>query len=378
MLFAALILLGFVDDFDRLDGSALSGIPKSSDATRTESLSVKELGNMPSVLAGSRSPLVIVRTSELNPARLLVSPALRNPPEGKGEPIPILVIERFDTFEAGPATKRIARGRDLILFDGFRFDLDSGQVVPDGQGGDIQFLATGDGGPRLVSLKPATMFTVGKSPLSKEAKANQPSSGRVVTKSDFAGIYRLFANGQSSGRLELNVDESGVVTGRLRSDQTGGSYKVTGQAGGDSANKIRLAIEFPRTRQEFDGFLFVEGKGAISGSFLLLDKPYGFFAVREGGTLVPDGDDLGQKPFEDSKPGKFAISMTPSGCAIDGKPIEDAAIIKAFQTAQAADPSTWIQIESSPDVPAANLLKLTEALRDAGANHIRLRLRKTQ
>ncbi len=373
MLAVILLLIGIVDDFDRLEGPALSGIAKSADATKRDHLSISDLGNLPNVLEGSRSPLIIVKTDEVNPARLLVSPALRKPPGGQGEPVPILVIEKFDTFEAGPATRRIARGRDVILFDGFRLDLDSGQVVPDGQGGDIQFLATGEGGPRLVALKPATMYTLTKSPLAKEIKANQPTSGRTIAKSDFSGLFRLYANGQTSGRLELQVEEGGAVNGRFRSDQTGGAYKVTGQAGGESANKIRLAIEFPRTRQEFDGFLFVEGKGAITGSFLLLDKPYGFFAVRDGGTLVADGEDVGKTTFDETKPGKFVIIITSKGSSMEGKPIEEAAILVAFKSALAADPSISVSIESPKNLPAATMLKLAEALRSAGATVIRLR-----
>ena len=373
MFATVLLIIAFLDDFDRFEGPALSGIPKSAHASQRDSLSIADLGNLPNVLNGSRSPLVVVKTGESNPARLLVTPALRKPPGGVGEPIPILVIERFDTFEAGPATRRIAHGRELILFDGFRLDLDSGQVVPEGQGGDVQFLATGEGGPRLVVLKPSTMFTLAKSPLPHEAKANQPSSGRIVAKSDFAGLFRLYANGQSSGRLELNVDETGVVTGRLRSDQTGGSYKITGQAGGDPANKIRLAIEFPRTRQEFDGFLFVEGKGAIAGSFLLLDKPYGFFAVREGGLLVPDGEDLGIKRLDDVKPGKLAIQATAQGFLLNGKPVNEAAILDAMKSAVAEQPTSWALIDVSSDVPAGKLLKLIEALRNAGAADVRVR-----
>ena len=120
----------------------LAGLPRSDAAEARRSLTMADLGHLPNVLAGTRSAVVVVRTDEGNYARLQVAPALRNPPEGQGDPVPILVVERFDTFEAGPATKRIARGRGLTLFDGFRLDLDSGQVVPEGQGGDLLFSGT--------------------------------------------------------------------------------------------------------------------------------------------------------------------------------------------------------------------------------------------
>ena len=187
-----------VDEFERLEGAALVAAAKATDAPARERLTVADLGTLPTVLPGVRSPLLVVVTGEKNLARLIVSPALRNQPGG-GEPIPILLVERFDTFEAGPATTRLARGRDLVLFDGFRLDLDSGQVVPDGQGGDLRFVVAGDGGPRLVPIEPATIHVPAKSPM-PEAEPDQPSPGRAVLEADFAGTYQMFANGQATGR----------------------------------------------------------------------------------------------------------------------------------------------------------------------------------
>src|SRR4051812_17328853 len=102
-------LLGAADDFDRLEGAPLSAAVKSSEAKSAESLTIAEIGNLPNVLSGTRTALIVVKPGEGNPARLLVSPALRKPPGVQGDPVPILVVERFDTFEAGPATKRLAR-----------------------------------------------------------------------------------------------------------------------------------------------------------------------------------------------------------------------------------------------------------------------------
>jgi hypothetical protein len=371
MFASILLLLAMADDFDRLEGPPLSGIPKSVEAQKRDSLSIADLGTLPNILSGTRSPLVIVRTNESNPARLLVSPALRNRPAGKGDPVPILIIERFDTFEGGAAAQRIAKGHDVVLFDGFRFDLDSGQVVPDEQGGDIQFIGTGEGAPKLVALAPAMMFTIKKSPLTGEDKTSRPSSGRKVLPGDFAGRFRLFANGQSSGRLELSVDEAGVVAGKLRSDQTGGSYKVTGQVASDSTNKVRFAIEFPRTRQEFDGYLFVEGKGAIAGSFLLLDKPYGFFAIRDGGPLAPDAEAITE--LEPGRAGKLKIRLTKSEIYFQGKAMDEPAIVEAIAKARDKEPATWVSIEATADTPAGTLIDLVKKIKEAGVTDIRLR-----
>ena len=56
------------------------------------------------------------------------------------------------------------QGKDLILFDGFQVDLDAGQVVPEDQGGDLQFLAHGEGGPRLAAVGQAKLYTLSKAP----------------------------------------------------------------------------------------------------------------------------------------------------------------------------------------------------------------------
>jgi hypothetical protein len=278
-------------------------VPKGKEATARERLTIGEIGNLPNVLRGTRSGVVVATTDQGNLARLLVVPALRKPPGGEGEPAPILVLERFETFEAPRATSRLARGRDLILFDGFRLDLDSGQVVPEGQGGDVQFLASGEGGPRLVALDKARLYTLAKSPLGDAPEPGRPSAGRAVLPGDFAGRYRLFANGQWSGTLELKVEDKGVVAGSFRSDQTGTSYKVTGQVAADAPQKVLFEAEMPRTRLAFTGYLWTEGKGAMAGTVSLLGRDFGFFALRDGGRFAPEGADAGPlEPHKDAKP----------------------------------------------------------------------------
>ncbi len=60
------------------------------------------------------------------------------------------------------------------------------------------------------------------------------------------------------------------------------SYPVTGQVASDAPNKVTLAVKFPRSQGDFEGYLWTEGKGAMAGTFRLLDKTFGFFAIREG------------------------------------------------------------------------------------------------
>ena len=99
------------DEIDRVEGETLAQIPRSPDAKPLARLTVAEIVGLPSVLHDSRAALLVATTDGGNLARMLVSVALRKPPGGGGEPTPVLVLERFDTFEAGRLANRLARGR---------------------------------------------------------------------------------------------------------------------------------------------------------------------------------------------------------------------------------------------------------------------------
>jgi hypothetical protein len=89
-----------------------------------------------------------------------------------------------------------------------------------------------------------------------------------------------------------------VITGRLRSDQTGQSYPVTGQVAADHPEHVQFDVQLPRSRQEFDGYLWTEGKGAIAGTLRLLEREYGFFAIRDGGRFAPEDADVTTLPTD--------------------------------------------------------------------------------
>jgi hypothetical protein len=275
-------------EFDRLEGDELARATQADTARRHESLSFQEIDSLPAALGDTRSALLVVKTGQGNYARVLVTPALRKPPEGEGAASPVLVLERFDTFEPGKSGSRLGRGSGLILFDGFQLDLDTGQVVPSGQGGDLEFAAKGDTPPVLRAIGKATMFTFSR-PLPPAPAAAGPSPGKAVIPGDFAGRYRLFADGRWSGLLELQVEPDRQVTGRFRSEANGTSYPVTGRVSTESPQKAVFTVKFPRTEQEYDAYLWTEGKNVLAGSFTMLDRAFGFFAVREG-TRAPQAE----------------------------------------------------------------------------------------
>ncbi|MDR3639285.1 MAG: biopolymer transporter ExbD [Isosphaeraceae bacterium] len=384
------------DEFERIEGDALFGVARNADAKARKALTLGDLDALPTILRDSRSPLLLVKTDQGNVARLLVSPALRKP-QGSGEamgamskgamkkdakgkdtpamvaaPFPVLVLERFDTFDASNRSSRLVHGKDLILFDGFHFDLDSGQVVPEGQGGDLQFLVKGEGGPRLVPVGNAVVYTLAKPPAGAAQGAPRPSPGRLVVPTDFNGRYRLFANGQWSGTLDLSVAEDKTVTGRFRSDLNGASYPIEGQVGTESAQKIAFRIKFPRAHQDYEGLLWTEGKGAMAGTLTMLDRAYGFFAVREGARYAPEGEDLGPLEKASSRPNRKTVSVHKGQYTLDGKPQTDQELSDALKRAVAAESGTWVVLQVPEDESFADVRRALDVINAAGVVTVRL------
>ena len=71
--------LALADEFDRLEGEALAGVPGNPAAIRRDRLTIGEIGTLPNVLPGIRSAPIVVTTGRGNLARLLVTPAFRKP-----------------------------------------------------------------------------------------------------------------------------------------------------------------------------------------------------------------------------------------------------------------------------------------------------------
>ena len=271
-------------EFDLYEGDVLVRVAQADGVARQASLSLQALDALPTVLSDTRAAFFVVKTGQGNYARVLATPALRKPAEEGGPPISVLVLDRFDTFEPGKSGSRLARGAALILFDGMPIDLDSGQVVPAGQGGDLEFRKRGDGGPVLKALGKSVILTLSR-PLAKAPAATGPSAGKEVLPGDFGGRYRLFADGRWSGLLELHVAPDRQLTGRFRSEANGTSYAVAGQVSAESPQQATFTVKFPNTEQEYHAYLWTGGKNVLAGSFTMTDRTYGFFAPREGARI---------------------------------------------------------------------------------------------
>ena len=368
---------GRADEFSRLLGPPLFDIPHRPDARGQTRLGVRALEALPEVLRGERSALVIVMTDQGNMAKLLLAAGFRKRKGDDGKEIlaPVLILDRFETIDGGDRVTWKARGRDVVLFDGLPFDLDSGQVVPEGFGGDIRLIGHGaDGQPELSALGANRLYTLEKPLPVAPVSPGHPSSGRAVVPTDFSGRYRLMANGQMSGTMDLSVDPDGMVSGQFRSDRNGSVYPVSGKVAADLSRKIEFTIQFPRSQQVYEGLLWTEGKNAFAGTVQILDHPYSFFAIREGAALAGDTLDL-----DEALPAAVARGTTnrvvvmedaADRYALDGQSKSAADIGPALVEAVKAQPRVGVILRVPESAPFSRVIRAARILREAGVSAI--------
>jgi hypothetical protein len=363
------------DEFSRLEGPLFFELIGRADARAHSSLTVRELEGLPVVLRDERTAFVIARTDQGNLAKLLVSSGLRRlkPSEKDGALVPVLILERFETIDAGDRRSFKARGKELTLFDGFRFDLDAGQVVPEGLGGDVVFLSDAPAGPRLAALNESRLYTLDKPVPPLAVTPGKPSAGKAVVAGDFSGRFNLIANGQWSGTLELGIDAAGGVSGHFRSDRNGSSYSVAGKVSTEVPQKIEFSIQFPRARQLYEGFLWTEGKNAIAGTVSMLDHPYGFIAVREGTSLGSEID-VGAGPAVADKVGRRVVVLEAGSdrFTFDGQSKTEAELTEALAKAVKTDPATSALLHVGDSVPFERVRRAVGAVRAAGVTSVRV------
>lgn len=267
------------DSFDHYTNTILAKIPESAGVEKVKALTTEDMVTNNEALPGINATFVVVRTNDNRWARLLLQPARQK--IGGGEPVPILLIERFTTFREGEERRVHAQGQNVRLFHNFRFNLDIGQVVPEALGGDLRFVAEGN----KVHVEPvgkAEMYLVTKHlPEAVPAKTEKLVIGEKFEPRFFNGQYKLYDDGRRTGMLHLKlVDEKkGVIIGHYYSDKDGQKYDVEGRIGNPPHN-IQFRIFLPRTIQVFNGFLFTGNGQAITGSSLLQERETGFYAER--------------------------------------------------------------------------------------------------
>jgi len=285
---AALLLLAGTpalraDAFDNYTNSLLAKVPAAAGVQEVKRLPAETILESGGVIPNNTSALLVVQTNDGRFSKLLVTSGRKRLSDEKQSLVPILLIERYATYRPGTERTVEAQGQNVILFDGFHFSLDMGQVVPEKIGGDLRFVAKEDGDKPAIALEPvgkAKVYLLTK-PLPEAApkKTGKFVMGESFEPRYFNGKFKLYDDGRRSGILTLKVDDEGGITGSFVSDKDGQEYEVQGKIAVPK-HAIEFTMRLPRTEQKFKGYLFTGNGLAIIGFSRLQDREAGFYATR--------------------------------------------------------------------------------------------------
>ena len=262
------------DVFDRHAASLVKKL--ANEGTATKELVMADAAKLKPLAANIGSPCLILKTDGGNYTKALVSWGLK---KGKGtdKPTPLLLIERFVSYRGERLDLTSAIGKDVMLFPGFGFDFDIGQVVPIGQGADIEFTAEAV----LACAADAKLVVMNGSqlpPAEKSAK-HDPNDHEGVVAQDFTGTWKLNADGRWLGELDLKVNEGGRATGSFTSDESKNAYELSGQTGSTPHN-LKLEVFLANTQLSVDGYLWTKDKSQMAGTVTMTGRKFGFVATR--------------------------------------------------------------------------------------------------
>lgn len=253
-----------------LDAGRVAALVRNVSPVRGVSFS--ELLAGPSPLGRDRGYLFVVRTDESGWAVLECQFAARR----RGSRVfPVVLIRRMVLVRpgGGPAFER----SDVEWFSGLELDCDLGQVVPAEYGGDLLLEGEKPERARIVARDGVELRVIRSLPASEVAAAPEQSRGF----SRYSGAYDLFVDGKQVGKLNLSVDENGVVKGGFISAETGQRYAAAGRFGGPDY-RLRLRITFPQSVQDAELYFWQRKPEVASGILRTLDHQYGALMVRPG------------------------------------------------------------------------------------------------
>lgn len=263
-----------VDTFDRHDTAVLKQVVEAG--TAVKEFTQREAGKLKPLSKDLEGTLLIVETNRGNLAKVLVSWGFRKQPQSD-KPIPVIMLDRFVTYERDKGDSTLANGKNVMLFPGFEFDFDLGQIVPAGFDADLKLSDKGD----FLALDNARFFGVNGSQLpATEAVAPGKKDADVIAPEDFSGVWQVDGDGRWVGEWDLSVNEQGEATGKFLSAETQASYPITGQVGG-IPNQIKLQVQFNNATQVVDALLWTKDKSKLAGSFTLQGRKFGLTATRQ-------------------------------------------------------------------------------------------------
>lgn len=269
-----------LDTFDRHTASILKQAIEGAEGVK--SFTQQEASKLKMLDRDLESPCLIVETTSGNLAKVLVSWGFRKTIVG-GEPklVPVLMLDRFVTYERSRGDSTLANGKNIMLFPGFGFDFDLGQVVPAGFDVDVEFTDKAS----LKCLDQAKLYGLNGSQLPvQETEAANPAgkskNKELISPEDFTGVWKVDGDGRFLGEWDLTVNEDGQASGKFLSAESQASYPITGQIGA-YAHQIKLQIQFNNSTQVVEAFLWTKDKSTIAGSFTLGNQKFGLYATRQ-------------------------------------------------------------------------------------------------
>ena len=263
------------EPFDLLGRSELARLSASFEAV--ESLDGKKMSQADGRLLGSPGTLLIVKTQQGRWARVLVSQA-RQKLEGD-KSLPIVFVDRFATCMDGEERALVQTGKEVRLFLGFRFSLDLGQVVPPEVPADFVILAEGKG--LKIQKEKGTELWIAKQEVvaPKVGKPGAIDISKPFGPHWFTGHYRLYDDGRRMGRMEIEADKEGNLSGSLFSDKDNKRYDLFGKVNMPN-HTAQFTVRFPRSEQFCQAWIFTADGAALVGTTRFGERETGFYATR--------------------------------------------------------------------------------------------------
>lgn len=260
------------DVFDRHTAAELRRAVETG--TPATQLTLNEVAKIKPLSPTLSSPCVAVKTNEGNHAKALLGWGLRK----RGDKsTPVVVVERFVTYRLDRPELTTAAGKDVMLFPGFGFNFDIGQVVPIDQGADIEL--TADGALKTVGAAVVVPVSGSMLPPPDESQKRDPAAHEGVIPQDFAGTWRVDIDGRWVGEWELKVDAEGRLSGTFISDELQNRYEILGQLGAVPHN-VHLNITLANAQMQADAYLWTKDKSHLAGTVTLIGRKFGFMATR--------------------------------------------------------------------------------------------------
>lgn len=278
---APFLLTGWLraDGFDLYTNPVLQKTAKAEGVKELKQLTPKLANEHQGVVVGSSAALIVVQTNDGRLGKLLVQFGKKKLGDEAGTLVPILILERFTCYKEGTERNTVALGQNVYLFDGFRFSVDMGQVVPEKMAGDLQLVAK-ENETYLEPVGKAKLYLLTKAlPDTEPKKVEKFVMGEKVEPKHFTGKFKLHDDGRRSGMLVLKVADDGVVSGSFTSDKDGQEYPVAGKVG-TPKHSVQFNVKYPRAEQAFTGWLFTGTGLALAGTSKMQDREAGFYALR--------------------------------------------------------------------------------------------------